>query len=537
MNERHAERARSVAPLRWILKLWDLLRQRRIRGHIFDSMDGQRGSEGQLADEDDDLRVVVDQNGKRTVSWSAEIADGGPTIIQHEFPDAVRHFYQGTGVDEDVWLFQGEFSGAGGDSGYEGDVRWRWRPSPQLEARGTRPARPSDLQDALSVSGDMWIAPLALGIDLAADTLPRQPVGPVLSAPDQGYSIKSRVEQELGNSAGLERVTFFVPNGWDGNDGRGICDPADLKQWWRGRTEGIGGGWRVTLDSLGEMDQDIWRELEALGGHRFTNVGSVIRDDGSTFSGTEAFEVLDRVRLGLNLALGRRTTCALPVGWRGEDPVWCRWRSAPIDAYRVATSSSHWLDETIAHQQIGEIVSLVLDFTDDVANRGALRPALAYYVTANGDVQAELSVAIPVSGLQLLAYYRFVTQRKAYSEKAWNDKITEKQLRLLLDEVKVDTVLQPHFRHLIAARDRLALTAAPRDALGVIMKMRNVVTHPTRDTSDAFSVYEWAEAGMTARYWLCLALLNTVGYEGRIADVMGATPRWPGQLRNPPWAP
>lgn len=189
MNERHTERARSVAPLRWILKLWDLLRQRRMRGHIFDSMDGQRGSEGQLADEDDDLRVVVDQNGKRTVSWSAEIADGGPTIIQHEFPDAVRHFYQGTGVDEDVWLFQGEFSGAGGDSGYEGDVRWRWRPSPQLEARGTRPARPSDLQDALSVSGDMWIAPLALGIDLAADTLPRQPVGPVLSAPDQGYSI------------------------------------------------------------------------------------------------------------------------------------------------------------------------------------------------------------------------------------------------------------------------------------------------------------------------------------------------------------
>ncbi len=36
------------------------------------------------------------------------------------------------------WLFQGEISGTGGDSGCEGDVRWRWRPSPQLEARGTR---------------------------------------------------------------------------------------------------------------------------------------------------------------------------------------------------------------------------------------------------------------------------------------------------------------------------------------------------------------------------------------------------------------
>ena len=488
-------------------------------------------------DEEDGVSVVVDRFGKRTVSWSVEVADGGPTVVKHEFPDAVQHFYKGEGADEDVWLYRGEFSVAGGDRGYEGDVRLRWRPSPQIEARGTRPAQASDLRDALSVPSDMWIAPLALEIDLPNQTLPQQPESPVHAAPDQGYSFRSRVEQELGDSAAIERATFFVPNGWDGADGLGVCDPADLRRWWLGRTEASGGGWRITLDRLGEMDQNAWRGLEGLGGHRFTHVGSAIRDDGSTFSGAEAFEVLDRVRLGLNLALGRRTTCALPVGWRRDDPVWCRWRSAPVDGFRAVTSSSHWLDETIAHEQIGEIVSLVLDFTDDVGNRAALRSALAYYVTANVDVQVELSVAIPVSGLQLLAYYRFVTQRKAYSEKAWKDKITEDQLRLLLDEVKVDTVIQPHFRHLIDLRNRLAASAAPRDALGVMMKMRNVVTHPTRNRSDVFSVYEWAEAGMKARYWLCLALLNTLGYEGSIADVMGPTPRSPGQLRNPPWAP
>ena len=490
-----------------------------------------------MADEDGKPRVVVDQFGKRTVSWSAEVADGGLTTIQHEFPDAVQHFYQGEGVDEDVWLYQGELSGAEGDTDYEGDVRWRWRPSPHLEVRGTRPTRASDLQGVLSASSSMWVQPLTLGIDLPGGALPRQPVGSVVSASNQGYSIKSRVEQELGDSAGLERVTFFVPNGWDGHDGSGICDPADLKRWWYGRTEAVGGGWRVTFDRLDEMDQDTWRELEALGGHRFTHVGSLIRDDGSIFSGTEAFEVFDRVRLGLNLALGRRTTCALPVGWRGIDPVWCRWRSAPIDAYRSITSSSHWLDETIAHQQVGEIVALVLDFTDDIANRAALRSALAYYVTANVDVQVELSVAIPVSGLQLLAYYRFVTERSAYSENAWKEINIEAQLRLLLDDIEVDTALHPHFRRLIDARDRLALTGASRDALGVVVKMRNVVTHPTREKPDAFNVYAWAEAGMNARYWLCLALLNTVGWQGELADVMGAEPRWPGQLRRSPWAP
>ena len=68
------------------------------------------------------------------------------------------------------------------------------------------------------------------------------------------------------------------------------------------------------------------------------------------------------------------------------------------------------------------------------------------------------------------------------------------------------------------------------------MKMRNIVTHPTRDKPADFSVYEWAEAGMHARYWLCLAILHTVGYQGQIADVLEPTPRWTGQVRGVPWA-
>ena len=37
---------------------------------------------------------------------------------------------------------------------------------------------------------------------------------------------------------------------------------------------------------------------------------------------------------------------------------------------------------------------------------------------------------------------------------------------------------------------------------------------------------------MLARYWLCLVLLNTVGYRGQIAEIMQPQPRWPGQLRD-----
>lgn len=143
---------------------------------------------------------------------------------------------------------------------------------------------------------------------------------------------------------------------------------------------------------------------------------------------------------------------------------------------------------------------------------------------------------MPLSALQLLAYFRFVSDRGDYSNGKWHDLTTEKQIRLLLDDIKTDTTVHAHFQHLTDVRDRLAQDAPARDALGVIVKMRNIVTHPTRDMPATFDVYEWAEAGMHARYWLCLALLNTVGYRGDLARMLDARPRMLGQLRPAPWS-
>lgn len=344
---------------------------------------------------------------------------------------------------------------------------------------------------------------------------------------------EGRLEQQVGDPTALEQVTFLVPNGWQGHDGSGICDPEDLAQIWHGRAEAAGDGWIVTFDSDIAMDSAAWRDLKNSGGRRFTHVGRLTREDGLTFTGDEAFEALARIRLGLNLALGRRVTCALPVGWRNDQPVWSRWRSAPVDRYRDV---SHWLDDTVSCRQVGEVVSLMLAYTADSASQEALKNAISYYVAANVDVDVELSVAVPVSGLQLLAYLRFVTERRAYSFTRWKALNTEAQLRLLIEEVGVDTSVPDHFQHLTNARERLADDDAPRDALGLVIKMRNVVTHPTRDQPGHFSIYEWAEAGMLARYWLCLALLNTVGYHSQVAEIFQAQPRWPGQLRLVPWA-
>jgi len=497
--------------------------------------------------------AVNASDGRRTVSWAVQLSDGSVTC-KHDFPDAVRHHYQPGVAEEDLWLYVGACS-IDDDDDYVGDVRWRWGRVPRIEVRGSRPTRPSDFNNLSAALGrsSRWVAASELTVSLPDGVLPAQPAmaAIALAEPKSGAAVepvRSRssvtrpVQQELGTSVGLDRVTFLVPNGWDGHDASGVCSTEALTQIWHGRTDACGGDWQVIFDLVPGMDQEAWRELKDIGGHRFTHTGQLSRVNGETFNGQEAFDALDRVRLGLNLALGRRTTCALPVGWRQEAAVWCRWRSAPVDEY---CSSSDWLDETIACQQVRDAVSLMLDFTADEANLAAVRPALAYYVAGNVDVDVELSVAVPLSALQLLAYYRFVEQRATYSQTKWKELTTEKQVRLLLDEIHVDLAIHPHFQHLVAVQSRLGTAAtqpgrpAPQapDGLGVVVRMRNVVMHPTKKKPNTFDVYEWAEAGMHVRYWLCLALLNSISYVGQVSAILDEKPPWTGQVRATPWAP
>jgi hypothetical protein len=481
----------------------------------------------------DDSLTVDHENGQRIVRWGGTDSAGARFVVEHKFPDAIRHHYKPGGVGEDVVLYSGPFRRGDDSDPFDGSVRWRWTDPPRVQAYGTRPTTTKALMDLMAAQqqASRWTDHSHLHIDMAGEAVPPQPTEdqPLTNV---GQMITPRVEQQVGEGADLERVTFLIPNGWEAHDGHAACDPDDLTRYWYGRLNADGGGWSVTIDATGTMSLDDWHDLKDRGSYCFTHIGSLIRTDGTAFTGEAAFSVLDRLRVALNIALGRRTTCSLPVGWRGNTAIWARWRSAPVDGY---STIGHWLDASVASEQISRLIGRVLEFTEQPPAWEALRPAVAYYVAGNIDVDVELSVSVPVSGLQLLAYYRFVTDRQIYSNKKWGEKSTEQQLRLLLEGMNLDLSVPAHMSHLVGARSRLGSTGIARDALGVLVKMRNVVTHPTRQKPAEFSIYEWAEAGMLARYWLCLALFNLVGYDGKILDAMGPTPPWTGQLADPPW--
>ncbi|MFG2500886.1 hypothetical protein ACGFSB_22075 [Streptomyces sp. NPDC048441] len=294
----------------------------------------------------------------------------------------------------------------------------------------------------------------------------------------------------------------------------------------------------MEFDRTRSAPRAVFKQLQRGGGHLFTHTARLTRIDGSSFSSMEALDALDRIRLGLGLALGRRTGCVLPVGSFGGKPVWTLWRGQRVDRYR--STSSHWLDDTVDSTQLSEIVGKTLDVTQDATAREALSQAIGYYVAGLGDVDVELQANMAVSGMQLLSHYRFVTAGP-YTSKEWDDLKprqgpTEWEIRQLLSGIGITTPVPGHFAHLAAVQQRLAANGAQFDGLGTVVKMRNVATHPTKDQPASYSAQEWAEAGLLACYWFGLSLLDFIHYKGKIAAILQPRPRYGGELRDGPWS-
>jgi hypothetical protein len=178
--------------------------------------------------------VTVAEDGTRRISWSMAGSDGMTWTFEHDHPDALRHHYAPHGIDEDVPLYRGTFCLDDDDRPFEGDVCFRWLPTPHVDARGFRETAFEDLHGFLAAEpGTLWVDATTVSVSLDAGRLPAQPPRGDVPPQQQGHSISSRIEQELGSRDGLDRVTFLLPNGWQAHDGLGICDPGNLIRLWQ----------------------------------------------------------------------------------------------------------------------------------------------------------------------------------------------------------------------------------------------------------------------------------------------------------------
>ncbi|ODU03205.1 MAG: hypothetical protein ABS81_15055 [Pseudonocardia sp. SCN 72-86] len=238
-------------------------------------------------------------------------------------------------------------------------------------------------------------------------------------------------------------------------------------------------------------------------------------------------------RLTIGFALGRATQCLLPVGWRGDAAVWTRWHTGGVD--RVLSVQSI-LDESEAIEQLEKILTGGFRFVKDDYTEEILQYSISYYLTANYDVNVEVAVALAISGLQMLAYYRLMEESKTYSNRTWKGMTTYEQVKAFLTSISVDLAVPPTLAHLADVQRLLGPRddGSQRDALQCSIDMRNSVIHPTREKPARWSSYQWAEASHIALDYLRFAILNLLGYSGGVRTA-AQEEKWLGSLTPMPW--
>ncbi|MFC7660125.1 hypothetical protein ACFQV8_32335 [Pseudonocardia benzenivorans] len=337
---------------------------------------------------------------------------------------------------------------------------------------------------------------------------------------------------DVGAGDAIDRITFLLPNGWKSLDGGNIRDGSRPWLWRRGRLEIDSGAWKVTIDPRPGLSSAFWKELKASGSSAVTHIGEIRRSDGSTFAAIEAESIMNVTRLAIGFAIGRATQCLLPVGWRGDVAVWTRWHTGGIDRMQSVQSI---LDETEAVEQLQKILIGAFNFAIDDYTEEILQYSISYYLSANYDVNVEIAVALAISGLQMLSYYKLMEERKAYSNTAWKNMSTYDQIKAYLTSFSVDLTIPSTLSYLVDVQTALGpRDGSQRDGLQCVIDMRNSVIHPTREKPARWTSYQWAEASHLALDYLRFAILDLLGYSGG-ARTAAQQEKWVGSLTPMPW--
>ena len=96
--------------------------------------------------------------------------------------------------------------------------------------------------------------------------------------------------------------------------------------------------WKITLDQL-ENTEDNVKSLGSQGGFAITHVGKLEKLDGTSFSGEEAREFLNKFADFLSFARGFRVPIILLVGYDQENnKIWEYWEESSGNSWKNVAS-------------------------------------------------------------------------------------------------------------------------------------------------------------------------------------------------------
>ncbi|MGQ4427186.1 hypothetical protein ACN6LL_002025 [Streptomyces violaceoruber] len=437
----------------------------------------------------------------------------------------IRHQYVHDRPRQDVVLHAGRLNVEHEGRSFEatGDLTWRWNPRPQViyAASSTEYGR-YGIKHNLGSLSDVVVRPLN-------DSIVPQP--PFEEMSDEGWVWKAdgRIrDMVIGGERDLERVTFSLPNF---PDIHGFSLSSGGSHW-LGRLLLPMEEWDLVLDSVAPPSR-VYKDLRREGGYAVTHVGEFRKRDGSVFSPSRAAEVIEYLRYVLSFACGRWTAPVLSVGYQPDGtPVWADWR-----AYRVSPwSGGHTLVDPVNAEILNGLIACTDSVWLDAYRKDVFQYAVNYYIDGCAGDPIELATSTFQAGLELLSWAVLVEELQLISRKEYQSPANpaHKVIGRMLGRWNIDVNVPSRMTSLVGAA--MSDAANPcKSGPEIITRMRNGVIHPKRRIgARRYDVEVWIDAWQLSQYYLLLATLAYVGYEGSFRSPI-AESKYAGSVETVPW--
>lgn len=296
-------------------------------------------------------------------------------------------------------------------------------------------------------------------------------------------------------------------------------------------------GWQVSFRPILGAE-DVYEELDEVGGYAFTHVGEVRRKDGNPFSIETAESLTELLHFFYSFSAGVWTALVFPVGLNGSDEkVWEEWGFGKNHMF--GTRRLSWLDQHTGEALVDVFPGFYEKWTDPDW-RKTLNDVIYWYVGANNQTTGtDTGIILAQAALELLAWTDLTHVQQLVSEDDFEDKPAYKNFRMLLKKASIPRTVPSPLADLRQLADTVR-TQYPDpnqtiDGPKVFTELRNNLVHPkdkrVEKHKQGLMMYEGATLGL---WYIELLLLCLFNYGGEYANRCERN-RHVGQTEPVPW--
>jgi hypothetical protein len=284
-------------------------------------------------------------------------------------------------------------------------------------------------------------------------------------------------------------------------------------------------GWSVEVSALA-VTSSLVKKMEGMGGYAITHVGSIKRQDGSSFTPKQAEDMVGAVQHFFSFARGAWSSPILAVGVDDQGVV--VWRDLSDRILHRWGFVWSWF----GHMS-GELLPQTFPGFMSLCKRelwhAPMQEIIHLYLESNSQSLMDVGIVLAQTALETLSWIYCVKERKFISGEGFKDLRASDKLRMLMASLCLPLEIPK-------ALDRVNSLAAKyhwQDGAHAFTELRNEFIHPEHKHKGQFNeaIYEGWEMG---QWYIELALLRMFGHNGNYCNRL--TQKLASDVERVPWA-